>query len=134
MLRRNFVYYQPKFNIVYTSHYDLINHGIVTFSRYPVWTSKKTEQIKWKETGKEFNVPQKWEIVNGQIYSYFIFKDVNNMEIIHNHNNNMYKLFVDVNLVLLPVCVYENENKYIVKKKMRLLNKIFDNKSISCQS
>jgi hypothetical protein len=126
MLRRNFWRYQPKFNITFTSHYDLENHGIVTFSYYPIWTPVQTDKIKWIEGNMEYDVPCRCEIKNNQLYSYFLFNDISGMEIAH--YRNAYHLLVDVNLELLPVCVYENEDKKVVKKKMQWLKDIFDTK------
>lgn len=128
MLRRNFVcYHNNFFNMVYTSNYDLSNHGIVTFSHYPILTVNRTEKIKWMEMDKEFEIPVKYEIFNGEKKSYFLFRDVCGMEISKKSSDGTYKLYVEVNLVLLPICVYENKNRKIVNNKMRLLKKIFNN-------
>jgi hypothetical protein len=132
MLKRSFWRYQPKFNIIYTSHYDLNNHGIVTFSHFPIWTPTRTNKIKWMEENRIYDVPCRCEIKNNQLYSYFLFKDISSMEI--SQYRETYNLILDVKLELLPVCVYENKDKKMVEKRMLWLKKMFDTKFISYQN
>jgi hypothetical protein len=123
MFKRNSLLSRQKFNVIYTSSYDLRNHGIVTFSKYPIWTPPiKKEKIKWLETGQKFKVPRHSDIINGNECSFFLFKNVYESEIIK--HKNWYEVIADVRLVLLPVCIYRDSNKKLVEEKQEWWEKI----------
>ena len=117
MLQRNLIKFKPTTNIIITSYCDLFNHGVVTFSSFPVWKSKEIETITWIDTKQKFYVPKKYKIINNQMHSYFLFKDIYDISISSKGFNDKYLLLFDVKHVLLPVCIYEEKNKWRVNQK-----------------